>query len=398
MKTQRTQSNVSPRVPRGLFIGENGNWWWRIKRPGLDRNGDTKFKAVAQNAEAALGFRALKLREMHEGKDSNGPVAISFAEAVPVFLEWYQGEHREHPNTTKRAATSLVRLMEFYRDQLVSNIKPGSIELFKTWRRKHFIKEVTIRHDLHNLSKLMQYGMLQNWCDSNPVRKVSIPSDKDAVRINVLSHEMERAYFDAAKQRSKDLYDAGRVMILQGVRPEEVMKMTKADIDLKTGRMHVFGKSKASDRWLWMTPETVSLLVPRLDLDSKWLFPSPSPINRGNHIVTLQRAHDAVCEETGVVCNVYDFRHTFATRKAVYERKSLPAIAALLGHSNMACLNKYIHPNQEHMDAAMDKDGDNEVVSGLTDQHTSQHTSDTLTRSNKAKLGLIWSNPKKKGA
>ena len=49
---------------------------------------------------------------------------------------------------------------------------------------------------------------------------------------------------------------------------------------------------------------------------------------------------------------LYDLRHSFATRM-VEAGCSLPALAAILGHSGLRMVMRYVHPQQEHKDAAM---------------------------------------------
>jgi integrase len=49
---------------------------------------------------------------------------------------------------------------------------------------------------------------------------------------------------------------------------------------------------------------------------------------------------------------LYDLRHTFATRM-VEAGCSLPALAAILGHAGLRMVMRYVHPQQEHKDAAM---------------------------------------------
>ena len=116
----------------------------------------------------------------------------------------------------------------------LSSVTLGDLEDYKSWRRTvHKVREITLRHDLHALSLLFQYGQKHNWCRSNPVREVKIPSDQDAVRINVLSRAQEEAYFaaveslrleKAAAQRTaqvralEDLDDPHRLMLRQGCR------------------------------------------------------------------------------------------------------------------------------------------------------------------------------------
>ena len=89
----------------------------------------------------------------------------------------------------------------FYGRRPLSSISSaGDVEDYKACRRStHKVREVTVRHDLHALSLLFQYGIRHQWCMVNPVRDVGVPSDKDAVRINVLSKAQELAYFTACE-------------------------------------------------------------------------------------------------------------------------------------------------------------------------------------------------------
>jgi site-specific recombinase XerD len=95
-------------------------------------------------------------------------------------------------------------------------------------------RDITLRHDLHALSKFFGYAVNQRWAGDNPVHNVTIPSDADAIRIHVLTFEEERKYFlHAAKHR--DLNDLGRLILNQGMRPDEVTCLRKADVDLDRG-------------------------------------------------------------------------------------------------------------------------------------------------------------------
>ena len=106
-----------------------------------------------------------------------------------------QKERRNHPLVQTALATS-----HYFRKpgtaEIVAGILGAAEHLAKAanvaggrghksyWRATSEIREVTLRHDLHALSLLFQFGQKHNWCRSNPVREVEIPSDKDATRCN----------------------------------------------------------------------------------------------------------------------------------------------------------------------------------------------------------------------
>lgn len=340
--------------PHGLRVRER-NWHYRFKIKGHEYTGNTGLAATPQNANDALRIRAEERQRILSGAKPK-PEIYPFSKAAGQFLRWCDGEYSEHPNSALRIRTSFASLQTFFRNEPVPNIHEAQIERFKMWRRSLAIKDVTIRHDLHNLSLFFQYAKKHGWAAENPLwsGEVEIPSDEDAVRMYVLNEYEERAYFAAALRISRDMHDVGRIMILQGCRPEELMAMDQQAVDLAAGSFRVmFGKSAAAKRTLRMRPETLSILEARAGTTTPWMFPSQR--KKGCHITKLVNAHNRVCEAiqlTGPV--IYDFRHTFATRMAL-RGCPLPVLAKLLGHSSLRTVMKYIHPDQKNMDEAMDR-------------------------------------------
>ena len=68
----------------------------------------------------------------------------------------------------------------------------------------------------------------------------------------------------------------------------------------------------------------------------------------------LNNPHEKVCVALGLDIVLYDFRHTFATRMA-QAGVDLMTLAAILGHSSLRTVQRYVHPTRAHMDEAMAK-------------------------------------------
>jgi len=325
-------------------------------------------------------------REVNQGRGASLRLEVkTFSEAADQFIEWAKGEHRDKPNTWKRLRGSVTSLKVFFGNQPLHTITVGRIQDYMSWRRTGDvkreiapIKEVTLRHDLHALSPLFQYGISHNWCAANPIERITVPSDADAQRMHVLTAAEELTYFDGclrlrdtrlaqivnavnptvrwAYERSarafQDLHDVARLMLLQGARPSEVMQATGDSVDSERGTWNIpKSKSNAGRRLLKLTGEAQSILARRVAGKERagWLFEG----KRSDTCLTdVQNAHSKVLAETGLAFVIYDFRHTAATRWA--ERgMDIATLAKVLGHANLRSVMRYVHISQEHMDQAI---------------------------------------------
>jgi len=360
----------------------SGMWHYRFWLDGREYTASTDLVATERNKTAAARLEA-KARELvmsgraHELKLQLKP----FSDAAAEFLTWADGEYMEHPNTAKRLRTSFVSLSRFFRNAPVSSILRGHVNDYKAWRRReHEVREITIRHDLHALSKAFGYFIDHNWARDNPVRGVEIPSDKDAVRMHVVTLPEEATYFEAAR-RFPALYDLGRLMVNQGCRPEEILELHAADVDLERCRLTIRkGKSKAAQRSLRLTGESREICARRVrEATSQWLFAGKLP---GTRLAKLNGRHDdilnalAKChcghyqerhvkgkcacgcaqfkEASRLAFVIYDFRHTFATR-AAESGMPVATLAAILGHADLRSVMKYVHVRQEAQDREMER-------------------------------------------
>ena len=186
--------------------------------------------------------------------------------------------------------------------------------------------------------------MRHNWCRGNPIRHVEIPSDKDAVRMHIVTPAEEMVYFEAARSRFKNLHDAARLILLQGMRPDEVMSLAQDAINPDKRTLFIRrGKTPAARRTLKLHTESLSILARRLD-GGPWVFPGK---RQGTHLTKLNGSHNKILAETGLKFVLYDLRHTFATRMAEMGC-DLSTLAALLGHSSVRMVQRYVHITQAH--------------------------------------------------
>jgi integrase len=366
-----------------------GKWQYRFRLHGQDVCSTTDLEATERNRKKAELLEAAHRQNIQDGRWPIRPlVPREFSKAVLEFLAWTKVEYGDKPNTWRRIATSMASCAAFFGKQTVSLVTAGDIERYKVWRltpRETLVgeepttippvKSVTAKHDLDNLSLFFQWARKANYARQNPLDEVDRPSDADSKRERILTMAEETLYFAHA---TGNLAKVARLILLQGLRPEEVLRLRKEDVDLERGVLHVrFGKTRAARRTLRLTHEAQAILASQMGSAGPWVFPSQK--RPGAHITKLNCPHDRVLEKLNpcLACGrpsgahrtskcasfrgaekpllfvLYDLRHTFATRM-VEAGIDLVALKDILGHSDIRVTMRYVHPSQAHQDKAME--------------------------------------------
>jgi integrase len=158
----------------------------------------------------------------------------------------------------------------------------------------------------------------------------------------------EVARFWSSFRTSRDLAIVG-LMLLEGLRSQEVRDLNRDDLLLPEAQIRVPGKGN-KPRLLPLAPEAVQLLdhylrLERPDTPSAPLFVSLKGRARGTRMSaaglrSLFRYHR---QSTGVkLANPHRFRHTFAC-DMVRAGVSLPALMRLMGHAHIQTTLIYVH-------------------------------------------------------
>lgn len=357
-----------------------GKWQYRFRTHGQDVCVTTALAATERNESKALKLEIAHRQAIEEGRWGFRPlVPKGFSDIQQDFLAWCKIEHAGKPNTWRRIQTSMASCVAFFGRQMISMIQPGDVEDYKVWRLTPrpdvpAVRDVTAKHDLDNLSVFFRWAVKRDYARLNPCKEVKRPSDSQAIRERILTPAEEKLYFANALG---NLGKVGRLILLQGMRPEEAMSLPKAAIDLEKGTLKVLaGKTPAAKRTLKLTQEARSILAAQMHTPGPWVFPSPK--KPGAHISKLNCPHDRVLDKLnpcrscgepegkhptkkcstfsspirGVYFVMYDLRHTFATRM-VEAGVDLVALKDILGHENIRITMRYVHLSQQRQDDAM---------------------------------------------
>lgn len=188
----------------------------------------------------------------------------------------------------------------------------------------------------------------KRYVTSSKVKKLAENNQQD----RVVSREEELLYLLACSQ---PLRDVAVLMLETGMRPEEVCRIRRENVYLSAGYVfNPYGKTKSAKRKIWLNDTASSVIARRLDAaKGDYLFPG-----RGNDdkpIVKVNAAHNSAVKRSKVKrFTLYTLRHTWATR-AAQSGVDIVTLAAMLGHSRLAMVQRYVHPGEEHQAAAMRK-------------------------------------------
>lgn len=335
----------------------SGLWYYRFRANGQEILRSTGLVANKRNQSAALQMEVQARLELATGQTTTAKLKPqAFLVAAAQFLEWCEAtEYRGKVQTAQRIATSFASLVQHFGARPVCLIDGPEVEDFKVWRAaKHGVRDITIRHDLHALSVFYRkWAIPRHLAAANPVKTVSIPSDRHAQREHILTEAEEESYFKVAA-RFPMLYDVAKLLILTGARPEEIYSLPQAAVDLKAKTIRIQGgKTPAATRTLTLIDEAWWIMKRRLATPGTWIFQSDR--RPGQHITKLNKQHDDACRLAAVSFCLYDLRHTFATRMVVDAGVDMATVAALLGHSSLRTVSRYVHPQAQAQKDAMAK-------------------------------------------
>jgi integrase len=233
----------------------------------------------------------------------------------------------------------------------IDEITPNQIEEYKIWRARQkrkntsrLLKPATVNRELACLKAMFNHA-LKNRCDfKNPVSEVAFLAENNE-QTRVLTFEEQRKYLQAAGEPLKSV---ATLMLETGMRPEEVFRITKANVSLDQGFVYIpFGKTKAARRRIPLTAAAQAVLKARLEhVKGDYVFPHRKDSNRP--MTSVKTGHANTLSDSKVSAfRIYDLRHTWATR-AAEAGMDMPTLAALLGHSKLNMVMRYAHPQEKH--------------------------------------------------
>jgi integrase len=235
----------------------------------------------------------------------------------------------------------------------LEELTPGVIEAHLTQRvKRDGISAKTVNRVREVLHVMFNYAIRQHGFRASDRR---YPNPVAAVRPRKLDERQIRflslAQIDEQLEVLADepvLQTMVAVLIYAGLRREEVIWLTREDVDLEAGMIRVWKKTVNGETWRPKTRRNrripiSSALLRYLNAyvppgESPWYFPSKrglrwDPDNFSHDLRAINRAHN-------LVWSCLDFRHTFGSQLA-QKGESLFKIAELMGNSPEICRRHY---------------------------------------------------------
>lgn len=322
-------------------------WWYKFVYDGAvyQASTGTKNRLDAEGVASKARLVAIEGKYNIRRQKATPP----FKDAMARFIEHARQEHPDHPNTAKRYETASKSLNAVFGSKKLHVITPDEIEQYKTARLGKKLKPATVNADLTCMKAMFNYFVELDVLVKSPAARVKfLPANNEKMR--VVSFEEEGRYMAACPQ---PLHDVAVLMLETGMRPDEIFRMRRENVNLEAGFVfNPYGKTKAARRKLSLTKRAADLLRLRLlTIEGDYIF----SIADKQPVKSVDKARQAAVKLSEVArFRLYDLRHTFATR-AVEAGVDLVTLAALMGHSRIQMVLRYAHPTEEHQVLAIGK-------------------------------------------
>ena len=313
--------------------------------------------------EKALGFLAQAAKAKEEKKPQEPPKKEipTFAEFAPRWVEQYVVANRLRGATADNYRQDLnAHLIPVLGALRLDQINAEAVQQLKAARAGRNMAS-TINKVLARLNTMLHSAVEWNVISSMPrIKRLKEPKLEKPHYKQV----DDEKFLAAARKADLKLYTVILLADDAGMRHGEIIALRKEDIRLDDGpcgaivvtRSAYKGEVNATKgnrcRRIPLTPRLRKALiefVPTVKGELVVLSKKGQPI-RSQHPLRmwLRKLQD----ELGLKRGVHILRHTFATQ-ALHKGASLREVQALLGHTNIATTEKYLHTDSENLDQAM---------------------------------------------
>jgi len=329
-----------------MGIYKKGNTYWMIKQykgKKIERSLDTSVKRSAEERYSKI------VSEMIDGSYFQKPKDFTISYLIAKYME--DRASIKASNTLARDKSLRKNINAYFGAYLLAEVTP---EMVSEYRRRRYAEKktvATVNRELAFLRNAYNVAIRHyKWCFVNPVSSVKFDRERN-VRDRWLTSEDEKNLFPHLKGRLADIV---RLVLNTGLRQDEVLSLTRSNMDLFRKTITVKGKGDKV-RTIPLNAVALDILKARMKtrhIGSDLIFPSET----GTKIMRrrLVRAFFKAAKDAGLQdFHFHDLRHTFATRLA-QGGVDLYRIAKLLGHNDVSTTQRYAHHCPESLRSGVD--------------------------------------------
>ena len=331
-------------------------FYYSLKVDGLKKWIKVGWKSEGYSVQIARDLRANHMQALRHGQmlnqmdappsDNDQKTSLTFGDAWKIYSEkWLpnlsrsQDEQRRYEN----------HIAPQFADWTLDQIKTIDLEDFKHKLLAKSLSPATTKHILGNVRRV--YNKMIEWeFYDGRVPTIGLKMPKiDNGRIRYLTPEEADLLLTEVKKRSITWWRISSISLHSGLRLGEILALTKSDLDLANGLIHV-RNGKTGTRMAHMNDVLKSIFEEmKLSSQTALLFPSKNGTvieskdaskTFGRVVKALGFNPEGTDERQKVV--FHTLRHTFGSWLAI-DGVPLYTISKLMGHVSIEMTQRYAH-------------------------------------------------------
>ena len=319
-----------------VLVSKAGRKWFYAR---LTFNGVKKAIKLGEYPLLSLNDARLKTRELRiKG------VEVS-QQTMPTFADFAQHEYLPYAQAHKRSVAGdlsklRVHLLPRFGSKGIHEIGFRDIQSYHGLLKVSHCAATANRH-LSLLSKLFSCAVQWGYLQRNPCKGVQKFTENNAGQRFLSIDEIGRLYssMDLASQRSNVGVAALKLLLLTGMRKNEVLRGQWQHVDVERGMWFVPYTKNGKANHVVLNEEAKALLrsLPKV---SEWVFPGRDGTKP---LVEVRRCLNQLALSAGIpALRVHDLRHSFASLCA-QSGVPLLQIKSLLNHASLTTTQRYAH-------------------------------------------------------
>ncbi len=357
---------------------KSGGKWTFLKVGGAD-----KFTPESARDEAKKKLARAELGEDVAEERRTKPVSTLKEYLETVYEPFAKDRYRSGAHIVKRIKSSFEWLLS----TRVTDIKLSRVEAWAGGRikGKDAVSGVTVNKDIMALRAALERGVELGYFPSNPLDGVHKVKENPKVITRYLTPDEEAALMTALDEREKEIRDKRKshnkwlairklplkpdlskapfadylkvaviVALHTGLRRNELLSLTWADVSFEENTVHVRGHAAKSGK-----PRAIPMSATCRETLKGWkemnegetlVFPGPGDSVMHDMRTSFERVI-AAAEITGF--RYHDLRHSFASR-LVQSGVDLNTVRELMGHADLKMVLRYAHLDDERKQRAVE--------------------------------------------